>query len=94
MALGARRPQVVSIVVRYAAARLGLGVGAGIACTVAFDRLVGSGGGATATTHYRMSDPLALIASAALLTIITVVASVAPAWSAARVDPSVTLRYE
>jgi ABC-type antimicrobial peptide transport system permease subunit len=93
VALGARRRHLVGMVARHAAAHLALGIVAGFVCTVAFARLTSSGGGGTAS-GYSLSDPLTLAAVGALLMAITAAASIVPAWTAARVDPLIALRYD
>jgi ABC-type antimicrobial peptide transport system permease subunit len=91
MALGARRGQVAWMIVRRASVQLALGLGVGVLCTLAFEKLVGLGADAFG---YRMSDPLTLIAAAAILVIVTALACVAPAYRAARLDPVHALRHE
>jgi predicted permease len=90
MALGAERRHVVILVLRRAMAQLALGIGAGVGCTLGWERLFGGGAAGGA----RMSDPMNLVAVSALLAVVTVVACLTPAWRALRVDPVVALRYE
>jgi putative ABC transport system permease protein len=91
IALGASRRRVVSLVARHSALHFALGVAAGIGCVFEFARLTaGDGGGEN--SGYQITSASTLIAVAALLAIITTVASIAPAWRACRVDPAQTLR--
>jgi predicted permease len=91
VALGASSRHVIAIVARRAAIHLALGLVAGVAATLAFERLVGGGPG---TFGYHMAEPVNLAAVAVMLTIITALASVAPARRALRLDPVIALRHE
>ncbi|MFZ3343168.1 MAG: ABC transporter permease [Terriglobales bacterium] len=89
MALGARRPDVLALVVKRGMALVGIGIAAGIVVSLAMARLIaGLLFGITAT------DPLTFIAVAALLALVAFVANYLPARRAASVDPMVALRYE
>jgi predicted permease len=91
MALGAQRRHVVAIVVRRVMIQLALGLAAGLACLVVWGRLFNPIG---ADTALRMTDVLNLTAASVVLVLVAVVASIAPAWRAAHLDPIVALRYE
>ena len=89
MALGARRGDVLRMVVREGALLAVIGVAIGVVGAIAITRLAKSIlFGVTAT------DPLAFTATAVLLSIVAAIASYIPARRATRVDPLVALRYE
>jgi putative ABC transport system permease protein len=89
MALGARRPDVLALVVKRGMALVGIGIAVGIVLSLAMARLIaGLLFGITAT------DPLTFIAVAVLLGLVAFVANYLPARRAASVDPMVALRYE
>ncbi len=92
MALGARRQHIVAIVLRRAAAQLGIGLLTGVACMRAWERLFGEGG--SRTVFYHLTDPINLIGVAALLTLIAGIACVLPARRAVALDPLVSVRHE
>lgn len=89
MALGARAGMVVRSILRNSLILVGAGVVLGAPGVFLAGRaldafLYGLGG----------HDPIALLASAAVLIAMTILASAAPAWRAARIDPVVALRGE
>jgi ABC-type antimicrobial peptide transport system permease subunit len=89
MALGARRLDILGGVIRSALAISSIGIVAGVLATLAGTRVLASLlFGVTAT------DPLTVVAAAALLVFTTVVASYIPARRAARIDPALLLRSE
>jgi putative ABC transport system permease protein len=89
MALGAMRQEVLWMVIRHALVLLGIGVACGIPAAWAASRLVSSMlFGLTAT------DPLTIGAAIAVLCATSLLAGLAPAWRASRVDPMVALRHE
>lgn len=89
MALGARRPDVLALVVRRGMTLVGIGIAAGIVLSLALARLIaGLLFGITAT------DPLTFIGVATLLGLVAFIANYLPARRAASVDPMVALRYE
>ena len=88
-ALGASRSNILALVVRQGMALTGIGVSIGL-------------GGAVAASHALVTllfgvsrlDPITYAGVTALLAGVSVVACWVPAWRAARVDPSFTLRAE
>ena len=89
MALGARRPDLVALVVRQGLTLTGVGLVVGFLGASGFTRLLSSQlFGITA------SDPLTLGAVALLLGFVALAATVSPAHRAASVDPVITLRSE
>jgi ABC-type antimicrobial peptide transport system permease subunit len=87
IALGARRRDVLSMIVRQGAAPvvLGLGLGAMTASVLAYWTSV-------ALQDFGLRDPSAFVAVFAVLLIVGVLACYLPARRAARVDPMVPLR--
>jgi putative ABC transport system permease protein len=89
LALGASRANILALVVRQGMMLTGLGLAIGL-------------GGALAASHalasllYGVSrlDPITYLGVVVLLASVSVIACWVPAWRAARVDPSVTLRAE
>jgi putative ABC transport system permease protein len=89
MALGARRPDVVALVVKQGMALVLMGIAAGTTLALGMTRLIsGMLFGITAT------DPLTFAAVVALLGAVAFLANYLPARRAASVDPMVALRYE
>jgi predicted permease len=89
VALGARRWDVLRLVLSHSVKMAMLGVVIGIAASLALTRLmVKMIFGVSAT------DPLTFLAVAAVLTFVALAASYIPARRASRVDPIVALRYE
>jgi predicted permease len=89
MALGARRPDVLALVVKQGMALVFAGIAAGTILSLATTRLIsGMLFGITAT------DPLTFAGVAALLSVVAFLANYLPARRAASVDPMVALRYE
>jgi putative ABC transport system permease protein len=89
MALGARRPDVLVLVVKQGMAIALMGVAAGAVLALAMTRLIaGMLFGITAT------DPLTFAGVAALLGTVAFLANYLPARRASKVDPIVALRYE
>lgn len=89
MALGARRQDIVAMVLRYAVVLAGLGLACGSLVAAGATRLLSSllfGVGSV--------DPVTYVAAFALLSIIALTAGFFPARRASKVDPAVSLRYE
>jgi predicted permease len=89
MALGARRPDLVALVVRQGLILTLIGLVVGFLGAIAFTRLL-----STQLFGITAGDPLTLGAVAVLLALVALAATVSPAHRAASVDPVVTLRSE
>jgi putative ABC transport system permease protein len=89
MALGARRPDLVALVVRQGLRLAAVGLVVGFLGAFAFTRLL-----STQLFGITNRDPLTLGAVAMLLGLVALTATVSPALRAASVDPVVTLRSE
>jgi putative ABC transport system permease protein len=89
VALGARRGDVLRLVVGEGARLAALGVALGVALSLAITRLM-----STLLFGISATDPLTFVAVAALLSLVALLASYIPARRALRVDPLVALRYE
>jgi putative ABC transport system permease protein len=88
-ALGASRGDLLSLVVRQGMTLTGLGVALGLIGAVAASR-------ALMTLLFGVSplDPVTYLGVIALAAAVSAIACGVPAWRAARVDPSITLRAE
>ena len=93
MALGARTPQIVWLVVRGALAQLGIGLLVGVAGTMLWNRAF-SGAGTAPPTGPRVDDPLTLASVIAVLVVVAAAAAAWPALRASRIDPAVVLRSD
>jgi predicted permease len=89
MALGARASQVAGAILGEGLRLAGVGVAIGLAASFAVTRLMGS-----FLVGVSSFDPPTFITVVALLIAVSIVASVAPALRAARVDPARTLRAD
>jgi putative ABC transport system permease protein len=88
-ALGASPRDIVGLVVREGMALTGLGVVIGLGCAI-----VASSAIVTLLFGVSRLDPVTYSSVVALLLGVSAVACSAPAWRAARVEPSITLRAE
>ena len=89
VALGADRTRVVWLVLSQAASLVAVGIAVGIAGALALSRLLGAmlyGVGA--------HDPVTFASVPVVLALVALVATLIPAWRAARVDPVIALRSE
>jgi putative ABC transport system permease protein len=89
MALGARRAEVVALVLRGALRLLAFGILLGVPAAWAGSRWIGS-----MLFGLRGTDPLTASVAAFLLAATGISAALLPAWRAARVDPLAALRHE
>lgn len=89
IALGAKARDVLGMVVRHALVLVLTGAALGILGYLALARFL-------VILLYQVSgtDPWTIVGVTALLTMVALLACVLPAWRAARVDPSIVLRYE
>jgi putative ABC transport system permease protein len=89
MALGARKDQVLRLVIGQGMSLTLAGLAIGLVVALASTRLMGS-----LLFAVRPADPLALGGAALLLTAVALLAILIPARRATQVDPIVALRYE
>jgi predicted permease len=89
MAVGARRGDVVRMVVRQGLMVALAGAVIGVAASFAVKRLVSN-----ILYHVKLGDPVTLAAIAVILFLVALAACYLPARRATRVDPLVALRYE
>ncbi len=87
MALGARRADLLTLILRRGLLLAGAGVAVGVAGSAVLTRFVSS-----MLYGVHAFDPATYLSVTALLIVISLLSSLAPAWRAARVDPMKTLR--
>jgi putative ABC transport system permease protein len=93
MALGADTQRILSMVLRQGSLQIGIGLTAGVLLCLGIAILFGNG---IQTVLFGVSarDPLTYGAVIALVTIVSLVATLVPAQRATRVDPMIALRAE
>jgi putative ABC transport system permease protein len=89
MALGARREDILRLVLRQGSMLALTGIGVGLIASVFMTRVLSGLLFAVGPT-----DPQTFLAVALLLVGVALAACYIPAWRATRVDPMVALRYE
>jgi ABC-type antimicrobial peptide transport system permease subunit len=89
MVLGAQRGDVLRMIVLRGLTLALVGVGLGVAASVMLTRLISG-----MLFEVGSTDPVTFAATAALLLLVSVAASSAPAFRASRLDPMKTLRVQ
>jgi ABC-type antimicrobial peptide transport system permease subunit len=89
IALGASRPEILSMVLRETFVLVAAGIAAGIAVALEASRVISA-----LLYGLKPTDPLTLAGAALLMFAAAAVAGYVPARRAAKVDPMVALRYE
>ena len=88
IALGATRRHVLRIVFSSTVLSVGAGILAGIALTLALNKLMASWAAESSR------DPLMLLTATVVLSLVATVACALPAWRASGIDPMKAIRYE
>jgi putative ABC transport system permease protein len=88
-ALGAQTSQVVWLFMRSTMLALGVGLGLGLGGALAGGKLLQA-----FLVHTGARDPITLVTVAALLIMVSMAATIFPAWHAARLDPAQALRRD
>ncbi|HEX9637983.1 MAG TPA: ABC transporter permease [Acidobacteriota bacterium] len=86
MAIGARQPDVLKLVLLRGMLLVGIGLGIGLVVSLAVSRLLAS------LLYGSATDPLAFLGTSLVLVLVALVASYVPAYRASRVDPLIALR--
>jgi len=89
VALGARRSNIVGLVIRHSLALAGTGAIIGVLLYAALVRVFEG-----RLAEIRGTDPLAIAGTVALLLLVTFAACARPAWQAAKADPLTSLRCD
>jgi ABC-type antimicrobial peptide transport system permease subunit len=89
VALGARRPAVVWMVLREACLLTALGLAISVPVALASSHLVES-----FLFNIRPNDPAAMMTAVTILVIAGVIAGYVPAWRAARISPMTAIRQD
>ncbi|MGH9582036.1 MAG: FtsX-like permease family protein, partial [Bryobacteraceae bacterium] len=89
MALGARRGNVLWLILRQSLLMAVAGIAAGVPCALLLTKLVG-----TLLYGVKPDDPITLLSAIAVMIAVAALASWIPARRAAKVDPMTALRYE
>ncbi|HWQ03299.1 MAG TPA: ABC transporter permease, partial [Candidatus Nitrosotenuis sp.] len=89
MALGAQQKQILQLVLRYGLRLTAIGIGLGIAASLALTQFLEK-----QLFAVKPVDPLTFVGVPLLLTAVALLACFLPARRATRVDPMVALRYE
>jgi ABC-type antimicrobial peptide transport system permease subunit len=89
MALGARQPDILRLVLAGAGRLTAIGIVIGVVSALGLTRLMGN-----LLYGVGPNDPLTFLAVPAILILVALLASYLPARRASKVDPMVALRYE
>jgi ABC-type antimicrobial peptide transport system permease subunit len=89
VALGARRANVLNLILKQGLKLSLIGVGLGVAAAMGLTHVM-----STLLYGVRPTDPPTFVAVATMLTVVALAACWIPAWRATKVDPMVALRYE